>query len=1400
MTDPGLVYPAPSLVVGLGRFGLAVLERLGEDWQQLRLSGGDRSLENLRLLWLHGEDDKDISWRTPELKELAVAHFIDDGDLPSLVLDFVLLRTLGLIRYHHGVYQVAVPQDRGPIRESDFPLEREKAEEDGAADGAAGSRETHEADHEQEGGASDSQFRRRRFFEWWDLGPDPIEAADELRRQVERRGSLDLFVAPILHRVRQGHSPWVLLSCILRLERLEEGRDPSPWRWVRDALEASPTASDRGSMAISREKIQKICRGHRLQDRLLWRLAPLPLRPNKNFEKLSKAGKVLDWAYEEDQIDLPDLFVPRGDDPEAPIDPFHLLGENWQNTGWATETSAQAVDRFKPLEVSHFRLGLFDHSSPRQVGAGTFREALQARLRALGRYCRKGLVRLYVDLNREQVEERSAWPQLLRRESLDEARLQSLTFLEKLLVSPVEGGEQRRDQAKACAGSLEFELEELPSRSTRFLESLTLDPDARRLEESALERRLTSLGLSDPSKPRSSEVRLMRSVLYRRSGAEVEDSDPGTPCRPETAEAPKAEPQEGREPEAATPEREGPCGDPQPDAMPRFRKILNEEVRRLFDFGFLAAYRKRPTRSAPRLTVLVVGDMSEPFTRSKMTDALRDIHSELLRAFSSMFELHREGFDRALSVIPILWMAHPADPFGGEASEKTRLEEAVIIEAVHEVRRWVESVLPGARRRISQIFVNGRVTDNAVLRVADSVRQTRDFISFLVRNDLSQDDWLRRTAVGPGGDDYFASFACSEIEFPAERAKEYLANRMARDCLERLRADSEWRGREDVVLPQPESEEELIGEARSEIQRMTRAEAETLAGEVWNAVSKGKAVPRCIPRKEVDAAFDEAFEHRLWSKVQDLWARLTQRRGRMDDLVDRSRHLTSRKLRGALPEIRRHSDDDIQQVSAFGLPAALSRLEDRRRAGFEQLQDFESQRREMEGHCQRHDIPVRGLLTSARESVLRAAAAKPDCEPQRPGLVAWTLLTPVTAAFLATLMAPWLGLWSLPATAVVLVFGAWGALWKWTSSRHRRLTGAIRGLERTVRSLLAGSGEEPIEGQATSLRSFLEMRVLLTSTLARRGYALHVFEQTAVDEALGQRLRESLDVQEHHMIRRAERLGVRPAPPGSDERDDLRRLFVRRAGGRMEQLIDSAHLEEYYRHRVRPEELPVADFLETAGGVSDWRKHACLSDETTVMGYGREFFARIAAEPITQLDYFAEAVGRHLLEFVGRCYSNLGFGAKFIGYEGLDPDGVRLVADAALVADAPMLQAFARAEEKADRPGRPSTQMVRRSRTLDRIPCKVRPNAAYMLSLVQGVRAHSVHNLKRFESFHDREARPKEDGVPVHLLTGIEPSLGIELEAARSPGTQLGGPGPAADQPAVAEKRPSTDVPAGSAE
>ena len=50
MQHESLIYPAPTIVVGVGRFGLATMERLAEDWQRLKLSSEDPSIKNLRML------------------------------------------------------------------------------------------------------------------------------------------------------------------------------------------------------------------------------------------------------------------------------------------------------------------------------------------------------------------------------------------------------------------------------------------------------------------------------------------------------------------------------------------------------------------------------------------------------------------------------------------------------------------------------------------------------------------------------------------------------------------------------------------------------------------------------------------------------------------------------------------------------------------------------------------------------------------------------------------------------------------------------------------------------------------------------------------------------------------------------------------------------------------------------------------------------------------------------------------------------------------------------------------------------------------------------------------------------------------------------------------------------
>ena len=52
-------FPEPTVVVGLGRVGLSVLTRLGEDWRLAQDLAFDESLRNLRLLHLRSGEFED---------------------------------------------------------------------------------------------------------------------------------------------------------------------------------------------------------------------------------------------------------------------------------------------------------------------------------------------------------------------------------------------------------------------------------------------------------------------------------------------------------------------------------------------------------------------------------------------------------------------------------------------------------------------------------------------------------------------------------------------------------------------------------------------------------------------------------------------------------------------------------------------------------------------------------------------------------------------------------------------------------------------------------------------------------------------------------------------------------------------------------------------------------------------------------------------------------------------------------------------------------------------------------------------------------------------------------------------------------------------------------------------
>jgi len=1329
---PRPAYPAPTIVVGLGRLGLALLERLAEDWRWLTTCGDDPSLKNLRLVHLAPEDDgSDPRWRRQETLSVDVARYAGDGDLPTRALTFAVLRSLGLVRYYDGCYQVAVPRDSGLVELSGA------ATEDG---------QRHPA--------------RRRHFEWWDLSPDPLVSAERLRELADQSSELDLFLTPIVNRVRQGHSPVTLMCCVVRCWRLATGRDPSPWSWLGGAFDGA--TKDEAGLRLACSAASPWLpgstdeRGH-LVDHLRAH-APEPL-PGWST-----------WWPEQDgeppRLTVPAPFVPESDDLPSPLDPTHLLRVDWESSGWATHADG-SPEVFTPAPATAFRLGLFDHDGQADLREG-FQERLAGRLGELAVQVHRGLVRLWVDLQRDATRLGPEANEGRRRHHhVGDAVRQSLEVLGELLIRPLaEAGD-----AGPSAGSHTLEPRRDPwvdgppmgEEPSRFIRSLVLGRrGAASASERALESRLDDLGLADERVLQELTRPLLREV--RLAPGDVDAS--GGPD-------------------------DGPSG-----GLLDFREALNEEARHLLDFSFLTGYRQAPVRTPPRLTVYAVGDMHEPFVRATMRTTLREVHAELQRAFGPIFDTFREGFDRSLAVVPILWMPHPADAFGGRHPVENRCEEAAIIDAVHGVRRWVETI-PAGTRCISQVFVNSRVTDNATLGVDDAVRQTRDFLSFQSRNDLAREHWLRETSVGPRGADFFSSFSCHEVHFPAERAREYLANRLARACLRQLELGTEHgpdgpnpaeragvrrlvEEAVDVVRDRPGkgkgTDAAIAGEidgAAGDLRGRTERAAAALAEEAEGRL----AISAATTPDEVEEAFDGPFGDALVHRIQDRWHELAEQRGAMDEGVDALRRKASGLLEQARQRVRGLGDRlVVEHASKGGLHLVQSGLTEIEGGARQRLQRCETGRRERQEACRNNGIPsAEPPVHGAREAVVQAAVEKPDLKPVRLGLVAWGLMAPAMGAPIGYALARALDLHLAPNLLELLLgplapltIGALLFLPGWWLLR-RHMAKAVTALREAVTELAATAArimdsaapEADASGNEPCVRSFFETRLRLAGALSARAHALRVHEQVVSDNRLAFRLKRSVEVQRHALRRRAEELGVRPAAREDEgPSDDVEGLFSGRWGDRGVGLVHPDRLLEYYGQRyAQPRDLAqeAEVFAESVGGFSSWRQVACLSETDALLGFCRQRFDGLVEEAVGSLPSFEREVGRRLTEFVARHYANIGFPAKFVGYEGLDPDEIHVLADAALVVDGVLARAFDAARKE---PGAPPT-----TETMAVIESDVLPNSAWMLSLAQGIRARSIRNLGRFESYLDRAQVPE----IIHFPTAGAP------EGGTAPLNQLSG-------------------------
>lgn len=1304
------VYPSASIVVGVGRVGLAVLEQLGERWGELRAASGDPTLKNLRLLHVRPDDDgRGGQWRRQERQYIRIAKYSGDDDLPSRALDFVILRSLGIIRFRDGAYQVAIPRDRGVVEES-----------------------------------SRGTSARRRYFEWTHLSPDPIGAAERLSQADQEIADLKRFADPLFNRVKLGHSPQALLAAISRCRALAEGRDPSPWPWIVDEMAAGGERPDIDE-GYCRIPFDSEWLGPADRRGILENFADEPLAGWAEWFRAHHSGVSSGSAEGPGplEVTIPEPFVPHPEDLEAPLRPTELLKGDWEKTGWATERSADNRHApFRPAEVGEFRLGLFDHDDSSEVQRSR-QDQFAERLTELGVHAHRGLVRLWVDLQRDRVDTEDHHGTCDRhRGDSSESLRQSLELLGELVVRPVaadgadeEQLEQDLDELEFAAGDDEWWEEEgfALEPSERLLDLTIGGAEADNEAARALRDRLEDLGFSSESDPLP-DRRLFRQVTWTPEDASPAEANDTTLSDPDAEKRRR------------------------PGAL-EFRSVLNDEVRHLFHFDRLREVRQGTTKRPPRLNIYVVGDMGEPFCRSSTRPVLRAIHAELSKAFGPLFESYREGFNRTLAIHPILWTPHPADAFGGRYPVENRCEEAAIIESVQGIRRWVESV-PDETQCIPQIFVNGRVTDSAVLGRQEAVDETYDFLSLEIRNRLGEDPWLRKVATGAAGSDLFATFSSHQIEFPAHTAREYLANRLARDSLRELEQGGENNqapsfAREALDPPAPD---EIEQDGRERLRDHTRREAESCATSV-----EGRLAPDFWTTTErLRETFDSAYGEQLVERIHDRWRALTREKGEMDEVVDDLRRRSANRLGQLLANVGRVGDELIEEYASRGdLGAAKAGFNDLDRVARDWLRETEKERRGSEQDCLDNAEPSMSPVEQARQAINDVAPEKPRGDAMAVGITAWALLAPALGAPMAWALAMYLELAASPGlfevilgplgylTGGLVVFLLGGYLmYRHMRQITQRLQEAIDDLGGAVRRVVHGSGEglDP----ETSIRSFVEARFghAVQSTL--RNYAHRTYESIVRDDALARRIYKSIDIQRRQLMRRAEQLGVHADTDRDSE--DLTELFSGGVTRDRRSLLEPEQLEEYYRSRIGTRlqiRRALPDFIDQTGGFADWRRTAVMADERRLLDYGRGLFGELVDRPVAEQMAFGQQAGDRIVDFVGDVYPNMGFGAKFTGFEGMDPDGIDVVADTALVLNPQLRGVFERARER--------NGVEAETETLDVIEADIDPNSAFMLSLASGIRPHSIQNLSRHESYTDRSEMPDDRTFP---LSGEPSSAG----------------------------------------
>ena len=1331
----------------MGRFGLRVLESLGADWLALSDSGVDASIRNLALLHVDGD-----GWSDPTHATVAdAAAVIGASDEASMALDFLLLRAIGCVRYGDGSYDVAIPTDAGVYQVGKLRSASARDEPDIATP------ESHSP-----------LWARVRYFHWVTLHSDPVRAAAELRRRMQREPGLEGFVGPMLRRVRRGHAPRVLLRATQRCRLLLDGRDPSPWFYpqgnegpgepagvpVESLLEDAsrtaafgPQSTDANAMAVLHANTGMV------------NSVPIIARLHRRSPQTDVGDEPLGTLFTPAPMRRSDSAL------DAPIDPSALLSHPWQEVGWATfGTTARRVN---VLSGGWFGLGLYDGTVLEGTCDGAAEEAtkLAERLTALGSFVFRGLMALSTDLRQLRVTEHDVAahedPQLA---NIRVATRQSVDLLTEFFEQPP-GGNGAVAKAPAPYAARPGDGGS-PSRT--LLEAGYPPPDRAPPVRELLERRMLSLDLADfvPRSAVTADPFYRPGHLLQRVEIGQGDFD-----------------DDGQEPGG------GGVTIEKGAILLGLRRMVSRIVEQLMAIETLESSLDARGRQPPRLSVFVVGDLSERLTCTTSEEIIVAIHAELMRVYGNLFKAFRSGFQRTLSIVPLLWTsdgraapaesedAHQGAPVALLAAmhawNAMRLRQTSVVQyALHSLRRRVEG-MPSGERCVPVLYVNSRITDRAVLSVDESVQQTHDFLSLMSRQDVARDELLRRLAVGPFGRDFFATFACREIAFPSERGREYAANRFARRALFQMRgggldggaarrafdarpsADAAALGSQlDDTFAQPQDagnvERSPLSTSAVEHDLVARCTAQ---GTVASGAVAVDRVTWRTPASEVKAQTGPESLARYAAALKSFWLDIAHA-GSVGSRLEAVRQAEGPADRAIRYTMTRVDDADVALLGTeLSLATLRSRFGERHTDLRARLVACRSWAGDRLGVLGRSRMPSAEAFGGPAGEALAAARRKPDTRPMLRALAIVALASPVVVAPIAHAVALKLELPAMPGFWE-LALGRAGA-WVWAApllaltvgigwmllTRHvTEIRKALRDLASTLESVYA-----------KELAHYANARVQQLGAGRRLAVAEDLALLSDADERLVTRIARSCAIAELDLRRHAESLAVQPDPEGVTQHpfdDDVRSLFSPSVAATTTTttMVDPSDVVAYYLQRVgTAEDLEgdVRDLLDCAGGTDRWRRQALFADRAGLLSYGRTRFAELVEEPDAVIPHFERrAIGR-MLAFHQATFGTMGFAADFCGYEGLDTDGVLTAVDAQLLVHpeiARRFELFASARGTARlSPDEETASMLLRQSLL--IPCNVRRSAGYMVAIAQGLAPEIVRNLRRYES--ELERRPR---------------------------------------------------------